>query len=490
MTNTPENPNNLTDSRNPRKWRRIIIISSLGLGTVTVAGGIGVTWFVQHKLAPMISNSLTRLTQRPVKVGELKKFGLGYIEFGPSSIPPAATDSITASTEVVKVKFPLGPILFRTLKLDITFGKSQAFLQQETDGLFKISKLADLPPPPLNIEIQELNFPELDVTIQPSEKGTEPIFLDLSNSEVLSKNKQQRWLANLNGKVINGGNFKLNAEANLQTSEVKANVIAKKLQLPIFAPLALAVENIPDINLRSGELDANLRAQVKIADNVADIVQDIRGRVSLQKFAASSSLFSNIVNLNTVANVSWPRVRVENFNADYGNIGLQVQGTAETAADFDPKNIRLDLKAAVLPVTFETLFNTATREINLLSNNIQSAETKQQLQQIGSQIQEYRYLLDGGVTTDINVSGSLLQPVVSGKIETTENTRVDRLKFKDIATNFTISPQLNQQFQPVNVTANFSDLEINPVVGGKITGQGSISETVGAINESVGAIGE
>ncbi|MEM1171314.1 MAG: translocation/assembly module TamB domain-containing protein [Cyanobacteria bacterium P01_H01_bin.35] len=478
MTNTPENPNDQTHLSIPRKWRRIIIISGLGLGTVSVAGGIAGIWFVQNKLAPMISHNLTRLMQRPVQVGELKKFGLGYIEFGPSSLPATSTDSISASTEVVKVTFPLGPILFRTLKLDITFGESQAVVQQEANGSFAIPQLAELPPPPLNIDIEELSFPELNVSIKPSAKGnsSNPILLDLSNTDVGSKDKGERWLVNLNGKVIDGGNFKVNADANLKTSEIKANVVAKKLQLPIFAPLASAVENIPDINLRSGELDANLRAQVKIAENIADIVQDVRGRVSLQKFQASSSLISNIVNLNTVANVAWPKVNVENLDANYGDIGLKVRGAAETARDLDLENIKLDLQAEVLPVTFDTLFNTATREINLLSNNITSAENRKQLQEIRSQIQNIRPLLEGRVKTDVNLSGSLLKPVVSGKIETTEITRVDRLRFRDIATNFTISPQLNQQFQPLNVTANFSDLEINPVVGGKISGKGSISE--------------
>ncbi|NES67224.1 MAG: hypothetical protein F6K24_19245 [Okeania sp. SIO2D1] len=80
----------------------------------------------------------------------------------------------------------------------------------------------------------------------------------------------------------------------------------------------------------------------------------------------------------------------------------------------------------------------------------------------------------GIVKTDVKVSGSLLKPEVSGKVETTEITRVDRLRFQDIATNFTISPELNQEFQPINVTASFSDLQINPVVRGKISGKGAV----------------
>ncbi|MGD1714431.1 translocation/assembly module TamB domain-containing protein [Dapis sp. BLCC M172] len=476
MTSTPENPNDQTDLSTPRKWRRIIIISGLGLVTVSVAGGIAVSWWVKEGLAPMVSDSLTRLMQRPVQVGELRKFGLGYIEFGPSSLPATSTDSISASTEVVKVTFPLGPILFKTVKLDITFGESQAIVQQEANGSFAIPQLAQLPPPPLDIDIEKLSFPKLNVTIEPSAKGKSatPILLDLSKSEVLAEDEEERWLINLNGKVLNGGNFKVNAHANLKTSVIDADVVAKKLQLPIFAPLALAIENIPDIYVESGELDANLRAQVKISENIADILQDARGKVSLQRLKANTDILSNSVNLNTVANIAWPKVNVENLNANYGNIGLKVRGAAETARDLDLENIKLDLQAEVLPVTFDTLFNTATREINLLSNNTTSAETRKQLQQIRSQIQEFRPLVEGEVKTDVNLSGSLLKPVVSGKIESTEITRVDRLRFKDIATKFTISPELNQDFQLVDVTAGFSDLQINPVVGGKISGKGVV----------------
>ncbi|MGD1809730.1 translocation/assembly module TamB domain-containing protein [Dapis sp. BLCC M126] len=478
MTNTPENPNDQINLSTPRKWRRIIIISGLGLTTVLVPGAIAGIWFVQNQLAPMVSESLTKLMQRPVKVGELRKFGLGYIEFGPSSLPPTSTDSISASTEVVKVTFPLGPILFKTVKLDITFGESQAIVQQEANGSFAIPQLAELPPPPLDIDIEKLSFPKLNVTIEPSEKGKSatPILLDLSKSEVLAEDEEERWLINLNGKVLNGGNFKVNAHANLKTFVIDADVVAKKLQLPIFAPLALAIENIPDIYVERGELDANLSTQVKIAENIADILQDVRGKVRLRELNASTDILSNSVNLNTVANIAWPKVNVENLNANYGNIGVKLRGAAETARDLDLQNIKLDLQAEVLPVSFETLFNTATREINLLSNNTTSVETKQQLQQISSQIQNIRPLLEGKVKTDVNLSGSLLKPVVSGKVETTEVTRVDRLRFRDIATKFTISPELNQEFQPVNLSASFSDLQINPVVGGKISGKGDISE--------------
>ncbi|NEO57190.1 MAG: hypothetical protein F6K54_31455 [Okeania sp. SIO3B5] len=490
MTNTPDNFNQQTDTSKSRNWRRIVIISGLGLGTVFVGGGAVGTWWFQEKLAPMVSENLTRLTQRPVKVGELKKFRIGYLEFGPSSLPPTSTDSIAASTEIVKVRYALGPLLFKTLKLDITFGKSEANLQQQADGSFKIPELADLPPPPFNVDITALRFPELDVSILPAETGksSEPILLDLSNSEVLSKDKLQRWLVDLNGKVIDGGgNFRVDADANLKNSEVKADVVAQKLQLPIFVPLALALENIPDVSLQSGVLNADLRAQIKLTDKVADLVQNIQGKVSLQELNANSSLLSDTVNLNTVANVAWPKVTVENLNANYGNIGLKLKGTAQTTADLDPQNLNLNLNAEVLPVSFDTLFNTATREIDLLSGKIETAETKQQLQQIRSQIQDIRPLLDGGVKTNFSIVGSLLQPVISGKVQTTEVTRVDRLRFKDIATKFTISPQLNQEFQPLNLTAGFSDLKISPVVGGKITGNSEfrIQNSEFRIQESV-----
>ena len=472
MTNTPEDPQNQTDSSKSRHWRRIAIISGLGLGTVSVAGGVIGNWWIKEKLAPMVSQSLTRLSQRPVKVGELKKFRLGYLEFGPSSVPPVSTDYISASTEIVKVKFALRPLLFKTLKLDITFGDSQANLEQKPDGSFQIPELADLPPPPLNIEIAALRFPELDVTIEPSEGKS--IFIDLSNSKVRTRDKQQRFLVDLNGNVINGGNFQVNADANLKTSAIKLDLAAQELQLPIFAPLALALENIPQVDIQRGELNADLRTQLKLTDKVTDIVEDIQGKVSLQKFKANSDFLLNPVNLNTVANVAWPKVNVENFDANYGPIGLLVKGAAETGADFDPKNIKVNLDAALLPVSFNTIFNTAITEINLLSNKIESAETTEQLQQIRSQIQNIRPLLAGAFQSKINLSGNLLQPVVSGQIQTTEITRLDRLRFEEIATKFTISPQFNQQFQPVNLAGSFSELQIKPVVGGKITGKGTV----------------
>ncbi|MEB3342215.1 translocation/assembly module TamB domain-containing protein [Okeania sp.] len=481
MTNTPTNPNDPTHSSTPKKWIGIIIIGGLGLGTIAVAGGIAGTWFVQNELAPMVSESLTNLLQRPVKVGELKKFGLGYIEFGPSSLPPDSSDSISASTEAVKVTFPLGPLLFRTLILNITFGESQATIQQEADGLVVVPKLADLPPPPITVDIQKLNFSKVDVTINPSAKAksANPILIGLNKIEARSQDQQQRWFVNLDGKIVDAGSFQVDADANLKTMEIKTKVVGQKLQLPIFANLASAVENVPNVNLVSGELDTNLDSQVKIAGN-AVIVENVRGKVSLQKFQVNTELLSNPVNLNTVADIAWPKVNVKSFNANYGDIGLKVGGAAEISRNLDLQSIGLDLKAELAAISFDTLFNTATREINLLSSQITSTETKKELQEIQGQIADLRPLLDGALKTDVKVSGNLLKPVVSGKIETTEVTRVERLLFKSIATKFTVNPEFNQDFQPVKVSAGFSDLEISPLAGGKITGKGRIEDLVGS----------
>lgn len=56
-------------------------------------------------------------------MGELKKFGFGYIEFGFLFLFLNLKDLISVYIEVVKVKFFFRLILFKILKLDIIFGE-------------------------------------------------------------------------------------------------------------------------------------------------------------------------------------------------------------------------------------------------------------------------------------------------------------------------------------------------------------------------------
>lgn len=56
-------------------------------------------------------------------MGELKKFGFGYIEFGFLFLFLILSDLISVLIEVVRVIFFFGLILFKIVKLDIIFGK-------------------------------------------------------------------------------------------------------------------------------------------------------------------------------------------------------------------------------------------------------------------------------------------------------------------------------------------------------------------------------
>ena len=141
MTDSPQTPQD-KPTRPRRRWRRLLTYSAIGLGTITVAGGIALTWFVKEELAPTVEKALTTLLQRPIKVGKLESFGPGYLKFGPSSVPPTATNPDRASTDAVEVRFPLLPLLSRNVKLNITLVDVEAYIHQRPDGSFEIPQIA------------------------------------------------------------------------------------------------------------------------------------------------------------------------------------------------------------------------------------------------------------------------------------------------------------------------------------------------------------
>jgi len=120
------------ERRNPWRW------VGLTVGSALVIGSIGVAWrswvIAQHRLPGWVAEALSKALDRPVEIGDLQAIGPGGLRFGPSSIPPTATDPDTLSLAAIDIRFNLLELLQRQLNLTIEFNQVDAYLEQNDEG--------------------------------------------------------------------------------------------------------------------------------------------------------------------------------------------------------------------------------------------------------------------------------------------------------------------------------------------------------------------
>ncbi|MCZ0901144.1 hypothetical protein ON021_14685, partial [Microcoleus sp. HI-ES] len=118
-----------------RRWWRLLLLSGTGLTILGLVGVAVAQAWVREKLAPLVETEVSQLLKRPVQIGRLERFSPTSLRFGRSTLPATPTDPDYASTEAVEVQFSIWPLLFnRTLKLDITLVKPNAYIEQDAQG--------------------------------------------------------------------------------------------------------------------------------------------------------------------------------------------------------------------------------------------------------------------------------------------------------------------------------------------------------------------
>jgi translocation and assembly module TamB len=469
MTDSPQTPQDKS-TRPRRRWLRVLAYSGIGIGTVTVAGGIALTWWIKEELGPTAGNALTAILQRPITVGKLESVGIGYLKFGPSSVPPTATNPDRASTNGVEVRFPLLPLLSRTVKLNVTLADAEAYIHQRPDGSFEIPQIAAGEPGPINIEVQSLRLPGLQATIQPTpqpgERSPTPIKLTIDNATIRTENQQQRALINLDGSFASGATFDVAVDARLPEQYTKLAVETNSLNIQELAPL---IPPTVPVQVPTGEVSADV--SLEIIDNQE--LQNLNGSVNLQGIQAKIEGLSKPIFADGKAALIGNRAVLDNLTVNYGAIATKIDGEARLGPNYDPTQASFDLAAEITPVEIDTLLNAARDELDLQLEKAADAATQQQLREIAANLENLKTLLDGEIATKIALTGSMPSPTISGQIETTQFTRVDRLGFNQIATKFELLPQFDPQFQLIAAGISFSDLIIKPTLGGEITGSGT-----------------
>lgn len=452
MMNTP-NPNpEEHNSLSVKRWRRWLIWGGVSLGIVSVAIAGGISWFVHYRLASTIAKALEQSLDRPVEVGPVERFGIIKVRFGPSIIPPTATNPNTASAEAIEASISILSLLTPTVGLDLKVINPQVYLEEDETGNWIRTEIAGGGESPVEVEIGKISIENANVELMPqtllkAEVREDPITLSVDHLALDISDRNDRIQADLVGQFNQGGTVQVKADATLSTGDIDSSITANNLYLP---QLALLV-NTPDFSLSQGELDTKLR--VKLNDFKPS---GIWGNLQLQQVEGTLTTSSEIVTLPT-ANLQFQGTQVilENLEAGLGDIAVTTTGTITTNPEFDLLETQFNLDANLQPVSFATLLQTAER-------------------QLASPI-VLPIPIAGEVTADVNLTGTLQQPNLKVAIATTENTQIDRLIFSNISSQLEINTQLDQQLNLItDPIININEFIINPITGGEITATGSI----------------
>ncbi|MEB3885644.1 translocation/assembly module TamB domain-containing protein [Lyngbya sp. CCY1209] len=452
MTNSP-NPSTEPTPRPVRRWRRRLIWGGVGLGVTSIAIAGGVSWFVKSRLAPIIAETLEGIIDRPVEVGPVERFGIISIRFGPSAIPPTATNPNTASLEAIEATISIVSLFQPTVLIDLTVIDPEVYLEEDSAGNWIRTQLKQQGESPLQVEIGTIRVENADVKLMPqtllkAPLREDPVTLEVDRLALDVSDANDRIRGNVSGRFSRGGDFRLKANAVISEGNIEAELDADDLTLP---QLALLVQT-PGFALEKGDADADLRVKLENFKPTG-----IWGDLQLEQLQADVEALSEPVRVET-GNFRFTgnQAVIRELDAGFGEVAVNVGGTVTTDDEFDFRQTEFDLTANLEPVTFSTLLET-----------------------VEGQLEEAIALpvpIAGEVEAEIDLTGSLQEPTVSIAIATTAPTQIDRVPFEEISIQLETVAELTDEFNLASApVVTIDELNIRLATGGEITGSGAIA---------------
>ena len=103
-SNEPEQASTRRDLRRRQQYRVALVLTIILLAGV--GGGSAWLWFFVHRqLGPIVEKTVSKLLNRPLKLGKLESFYINGLRFGASQLPATPTDPDRGSVESVDVAF-------------------------------------------------------------------------------------------------------------------------------------------------------------------------------------------------------------------------------------------------------------------------------------------------------------------------------------------------------------------------------------------------
>ena len=417
--------NVLQKLKHPSKKVTIIGISGLVLG---IGGYWGIQVLVKQKLPPFLEKQIGNIIDRPIDLGEVQGFSLTGIRFGETTIPATATDPDYVTVEEVKVGFNIFPLIFRrTLPLEVTLVQPQVYAEQEQNGEllnldFLQSESEEEKEPLIYFDVT-VNVEEGDITAVPYNQSPIKIAIDGSGRYNPTNNTQIEYDLEA---AIAKAKATIQGETLIETGKTDTKLLIKDLALNDVATL---LPN-PPVSLSNGVLNADLDINIPSFAEINST--NVEGILSLQGLSGEIKDLSAPIKARSRLNFGGKTARVKETQASIGDITAQLAGTVNWQQGYD-------LTVDVLPFRLSSLTKILPTELPIDAT--------------------------GEVTAQLQITGEIKEPVITGKINNTETLKIAESQFKDIQANF--KADLEQVV--------LDNLAIIPVAGGKITARGKIA---------------
>lgn len=424
-----DNPPPQPPEKKSNFWQRLIrpskkkAVGAVAIASVLGLGYYGLQLWAKKNLPPILESQASKILNRPVDIGEIESISLFGVKVGKSVIPPTATEKDRIEIAGIDLDFNLFPVIFqRTLPIDVTLIRPQIYLDQAADGSWLTLNLPESEGNkelPVELDIR-VDLQEADITAVPYNHS--PIEIEADGEGRYNTADNQLVEYNLDA-GINRAQATLQGKTVLKTGQTNTKLLIKDLALDDVASL---IPNSP-VNLDTGVLNANLDLDIPSWEEITSA--NVQGTVNLQQVAGEVETLSQRLRAKSRLLFGGRNAEVKTTEATIGDLTARVQGNVDL-------NTGYDLEVAVLPVNLSSLQKT-------FSLNLPVPVT-------------------GEVRSNLAITGEIKKPVITGKLESTQNITVDKTEFKTVNANFTADLE--------NVV--LKNLTILPVAGGAITADG------------------
>jgi translocation and assembly module TamB len=519
--------NEPTPPTSRRVWLRRLRRYGLPIGGVALAGLAAGGWwgwvFVNEQLSPLIEKNLSESLKRPVKLGRVERFSLTSLRVGASEVPATATDPDQLSIGALEVSFdPVRILLTRNLNLGITVERPSIYLEQDKDGNWISTQIEQKEEEgPVKTEIESVRIRDAQVVLVPwaksGKKQAAAIRINQANGTVNFFDNSERIAYELSAQTATGGSVDLEGETLQKPKQPPQTKAEIRVQNFLVSEIDRLVK-LP-VDLEGGRADGAIQVALlpDEAQPKVDGTAQFKGvTLAIPQVPTKFSQASGALQLRGTL------IRLENVNTLYGQVPVQANGDIDTDKGFQlkakvkPVSLAkvIEALALTLPIATEGEIEADLEVVGVIDkpvlNGLARSTQPGRIDQIDFSRFSTAFKVDTAaqLLTIAELQASLAaggQVTGSGRVALTDRPMVDfTARLANIFTDPIVqayagsnAPKfstglLNAQAQitgPADaVVIDIAQLQVNPGIGGSITGSGRITvgeQTIVALNTQV-----
>jgi translocation and assembly module TamB len=394
---------------------------------------------LKANLPRLVSGELSRALGRPIKLGELQRFGFTGLRFGETIIPPTAEDFTWARVQTTDIALnPWDLILRRTFRPSLLFIRPEIAVKQRFDRQWVLKTPGSLDTQgKIRTEIGRIRIRNAEVSIGPvstRQEGVEPppgisstqlfILQNVTVNVEFSGEENEQINLSLGGRLKNG-TFQTRGATNLKTRESNFTVQGKKLRIDVLNPFLGG-----NLYLGEGYVYSNLYTEYRPQQ---DPPISVEGAVRLEDGqAVLTGLPSELTALYGRLQFRGQRVAFDDATFNFGPIAGEVRGSVSWQDGYQVGVLLPDVSVEQVETAFK---------------------------------QPLPLTAAGRLALDARVLGPLKTPRIQGNLQNLEPISVDRLTLDTVTADFSGDAE----------TVFLDNFQVFPTTGGSVTAKGQVN---------------